>query len=123
MPDKTQTENPSNAFTRMLSEFRDGETLAELSDSLQQLVAAVRETNTAGKLVFTLKVTPRGTANVEITDDITLKAPKLPRENAIFFVTEDNTLCRDNPQQRTFDLRTVEKPQVEVREVKAAANQ
>lgn len=120
---KQEATETSNAFTRLLAEFRDGATISELSDGLQQVVAAVKDTGRPGKIIFTLKIQQSGNAMV-VTDDITVKAPKLDREKAVFFATDQNTLQRDNPRQRVFELRTVEKPEVEVRnlsELKAEA--
>ena len=111
----------NNMFLNTLQEFRNGESIAELSENLQSLVAAVRETGKKGTLTYTVKISPQGDA-VVLTDDIKLKAPELPRDASIFFATEEGVLQRDNPNQRKLDLREVERPKVqEVREVTAAA--
>lgn len=116
----TQVPEPSNAFSRLLSEFRDGESLAELSEKLQELVAAVRDTGKPGRLVYTLIVKPSGNAHV-VTDQITGKIPEMPRDAAIFFATEECTLQRDDPNQKKLDLREVTRPGQEVREVTRTA--
>lgn len=114
---------PGNAFTRLLSEFRDGASLSELSEKLQLLVAAVRETGRKGKLTYTLSVKSAATGNeaLIVLDEIELKAPRMERDVAIFFATEENRLQRDNPKQMRLDLRTVERPAVELKEVPPAA--
>ncbi len=111
---------PSNAFSRLLSEFRNGESLNELSEKLQELVGAVRDTGKPGKLVYTLIVKPSGNAHV-VTDLITGKIPEMPRDASIFFATEECTLQRDDPDQKKLDLREVERPAAEVREVQRTA--
>lgn len=113
MPEQT-TEIPiSNAFARWLAEFRDGESLNELTEAMQECVGAARETNKPAELKFSIKFTPNGDA-ICVTDKIETKLPKEEREKCIFFPTEENTLQRDNPRQKTLDLRTVEKPRQEV---------
>lgn len=114
-----QTEGLNNFFVKLLQEFREGESIAELSENLQALVSAVRETQKKGKLIYTIEVSPQGDA-VVVGDKIQLKAPEMPRDASIFFATEENTLQRDNPNQRQFDLREVKRPEAEVRELKQA---
>jgi hypothetical protein len=122
-PTNERTAAPGNAFTHLLSQFRSGASLAELSERLQRLVAAVRETGQKGKLIYTLTIKPAATGNqaLLVVDAIETKEPKLERDQAVFFATEENTLQRDNPQQRNLDLRTVERPVSEIREVGRAA--
>jgi len=109
-----------NAFGRLLSEFRAGASLSELSEAMQACIAAVKESGKAAELKYVVKFTPSGNAIV-VTDKVDRKLPGLEREQSIFFATEDNMLCRNNPAQKEFNLREVEKPVVEVREVAKAA--
>jgi hypothetical protein len=104
-----------NCFSRLLSEFREGESQAELSEQLQEVVAAVRDTGKPGKLTYTIIVKPSGNAIV-VTDEIKTKVPQMPRDASIFFATDQNTLQRENPNQKRLDLRTVERPVQEVKE-------
>lgn len=119
---ETTKQEPSNAFTRLLSEFRDGQSIAELSEALQACVAAARDTGKVAELKYTVKFTPSGNAIV-VTDKVDIKLPVVDRDQAIFFPTEQNTLQRDNPAQKTLDLRTVEKPPEQaLRQLAAMAN-
>ncbi len=109
----------NNAFSRLLAEFRSGESLAELSAELQLLVAKVQETNRPGSLTYTIRITPAGEA-MTVTDEIKTKPPVEERDHAIFFPTEDHALSRSNPEQKEFVLREVPKPPApEVRDVAA----
>jgi len=115
-----EIKTPSNDFSALLSQFRDGESLHELSDKLSKLVQAVRETGKPGKMTYTLIVKPSGDAVVVTDEEPKLKMPAVQREAAIFFVTEEATLVRHNPNQRQLELREVQKPApVELKEVKA----
>lgn len=111
-----QAPTTNNMYINTLQQFREGESISELSENLQALVSAVRDTGKKGTLTYTIKVSPQGDA-VLISDEIKLKAPELPRDASIFFATEDGILQRDNPNQRTLDLKEVKRPQQEVREV------
>lgn len=113
-------ENISNAFTRLLSEFRQGAVAAELSEAMTKCVAAARETGKPAEFKYAMKFTPNGEAMV-LTDRLDLKLPGQERKGAIFFVNDQNNLTRDNPEQRHLDLKTVESPTQTVREVPAPA--
>jgi len=109
----------SNAFTRLLSEFRNGATAGELSEAMQVCVASARETGKASEIKFTMKFTPRGEAII-VSDKIEKKLPTQEREGNVFFPTEDNNLIRNNPAQRNFSFetaKTIEAPQAPVKEL------
>lgn len=93
--------------------------MAELSEALQNIVAAVRDTNKPGKLVYTVVFTPSGNAIV-VNDKVEVKAPLSERDASIFFATDSNTLQRDNPAQKTLNLREIEKPVIEIRNLASA---
>jgi hypothetical protein len=117
-------QTPSNTFTRTLSEFNGGQSLAELSGEMAKLVAAVKATGKPGELVYKLKIKPANKGDVRTVsyeDDVNLKLPKPTRRTGIFFVTEENGLQRSDPDQREMELRTVPVPEQEApREVKTA---
>lgn len=108
----------SNAFTQMLAQHRTGLIITELTEALQQCVAAAKEHQKPATLKLTLKFSPQGGAMV-VTDDIDLKLPEKERSGSIFFPTELNTLSRENPEQRNLDLQTVETPRPEMQDVTA----
>lgn len=115
----TPKNTPSNAFVQLLTEFP--QSMQELSEGLQACVASVKDTGKPAELRYVLKISASGNAMI-VTDDIKTKIPVNKRDSAVFFPNENNGLQRDNPQQRTLDLRTVEKPEVEVRDVRAISN-
>jgi hypothetical protein len=95
-------------FLETLRELRAGATLDELADDLQQLVASVRATGKPGELVLKLKIKPPKKSTSEyltIEDSVTVKAPKLDREDTLFFTTVDNNLTRQNPRQPDLPLQ------------------
>ena len=97
------------AFAVFLQELRDGRAHAELSTSLAELLAAVKETGKAGEITLKLKVKPasRGADvdKVTISDLITTKLPKPERGDDFFWLTDDNNLSRNHPRQQSLELR------------------
>jgi len=116
MPEQIQKIELSNSFGRLMSEFRNGGSGAELSEKLQALTLAVQQTGKTGSITYKIIVKPSGNALV-VTDQITAKIPEAPRDAAVFFATEEGVLQREDPNQRKLDLREVNKEVVEVREL------
>src|SRR5690348_6051284 len=98
-------------FQQTILEINNGATLAELSEALQHVVAAVRGTGKSGSISLTLKVSPasKGTTNVLLIEStVKTKLPEPERGLTIFYATEDNTLVRNDPRQQQLPLRVVE---------------
>ena len=97
------------AFAVFLQELRDGRAHAELSTSLAELLAAVKETGKAGEITLKLKVKPASRGSdvdkVTISDLITTKLPKPERGDDFFWLTDDNNLSRNHPRQQSLELR------------------
>lgn len=107
-----------NPFNQVLLDIRQGSLHAELSERLQELVAAVAEHEKAGSLVLTIKVSPAGrkTQQYEIADDLAVKLPKPERGSSLFFALDGN-LSRSDPRQPELPLQQVPAPPSEIREV------
>jgi len=103
----------ARAFNQFLAEQRNGQTHAELSDALNELVAAVEEQGKAGELVLRIKVKPAGkvaAGTVIVEDEIKMKPPAGERSASIFFVTSDNNLSRKDPYQQELLLKDINEP-------------
>lgn len=95
-------------FNLFLPEMRFGETVAELTERMAELVAAVGNTNKVGSLTLTINLKPAGGGAIEITDEIRAKIPELPRGTSLFFATPEGNLQRNDPRQGEMDgLRSV----------------
>lgn len=91
---------PQNAFTRTLGELRKGGTVNELSNALQALTKAVRETGKKGVLTLKLTLSPANNNEVVlVSDDVQVKEPKMSKASTTFFMTEDDLLSRSDPRQ------------------------
>lgn len=100
-----------NTFAITLQDQRQGALANELSISLNQLVAAVRSTGRPGHLTLKLSITPTAGSDgttVTLTDDVTVKNPKPKKPSSLFFTCDDGRLTRENPNQQSLPLRTVE---------------
>jgi hypothetical protein len=95
-------ERPLTTFTETLDELRRGKLTADLTAELTGLVAAVREHGTAGKLTLTLTVAPAASGEVAaliITDQITIKPPKIAKQATILYASDNGTLSKNDPRQ------------------------
>jgi hypothetical protein len=101
-----------------MQEQRGGALHGEMSDSLAELVLAVKETQKAGTLTLQIKVTPnKDGQTMLVTDKVTAKLPEGDRGAAIFFVSEDGNLMRRDPRQTELPLvEVVDKRTGEIRE-------
>lgn len=99
----------ARAFHDWLREHRNGATHDELSDALQELVAAVAEEGKAGKLTLTISLKPADTKDgaLYVSDDIKISPPRRSKSGSIFFVSPDNTLIREDPRQPKLELREI----------------
>lgn len=115
-------ETTSNSFVNTFCQIREGDSVSEASDKLQELVAAVRETGRPGTLTIAIKVKPGTTrgriGTIILEDDIAAKLPKKEKDESLFFATDDNTLQRTDPNQPELSLKTVEGGKVEKDQLK-----
>jgi hypothetical protein len=88
-------------FLVFLAGINKGRSVAEASEKLQELVAAVTDTGKPGTLNIKIAVKPAGRNSdaLVVTDEVTTKAPKLNRPESIFFADSDHNLVRTDPNQ------------------------
>lgn len=111
-------------FADALRELSGGRSHEELSQSMHDLIGAVRDTGKAGSMTFTIKVAPmkKNADALLVSDSITLRAPQHDRKDSIFYTDKQGNLTRSDPNQLAFEgLREVpaaERPTAEqVRQV------
>lgn len=99
----------SRPFLDTLRDLRGGNVHDELSDALQEVVAAVSAEGKAGKLTLTISVKPAGAGQgaLLVVDDIKIAVPKPTNGGTIFYATPDNNLQREDPKQSRLPLRDV----------------
>lgn len=91
----------------LLREHRSGLTHEELTQAMQQLVAAVVEERRPGTLTLKITVKPQGDGTVMVSDDVACKPPKATKGGSLFFVTPENNLARQDPRQQEIPLREI----------------
>ena len=98
-------------FQETILQINNGATLAELSEALEKVVAAVRMAGKAGSITLTLKVAPasKGSTDVLMVESqVRTKLPEPERGISIFYATDDNRLVRNDPKQIQLPLRVVD---------------
>lgn len=106
-------------FTHTVNQLRNGRTQEELSEKLNEVVNACRDTGKVGEITLKIKVYPdKGdTGQYFLKDDVTTKAPKPDRGQTIMFGTPEGNLQRNDPRQGDLPLKEVAAEQTPVREV------
>jgi hypothetical protein len=100
----TDAQTTAPDFIAFVAALDKGRTATELGQKLQELTAAVENTGRGGTLTLKVTVKPAGTRTTKsgamlVADEITLKAPKMPRDESIFFSDADHNLVRNDPNQ------------------------
>jgi hypothetical protein len=98
------------AFNVMLAQIGRGQLVEMATEAMSDLVAAITDpelkaTDAKGEITLKLSVTlERDTGSVRIAPALSLKKPKVALDRALFFVTPEGNLVRENPRQiRMFD--------------------
>lgn len=101
-------------FTDTIHALRFGTLADDLTNELNKLVSICDNTGKQGELTLKLKLKPGKGGQMEIIDDITVKAPKEEKGTSIFFATPEGNLTREDPRQmnieglRSLDMETGE---------------
>lgn len=102
-------------FVHTLNTLQYGETAEELSTELDKCIEAATDTGKQAKLTVTLTIKPttRDGFQYEINDSIKAQIPQKDRPITLLFRTDDKNLQRENPAQKTMDLKEAgnEKPE------------
>jgi hypothetical protein len=112
----TEEEAPQRVrpFADVLQEIGGGEVAAQVSNELQQLVAAVRATGKAGSVTVQLAVKPavkNETNALLVSGVVKARKPEPQAPTSVFFVTDDDNLSRSDPHQPELSgLRDVSAP-------------
>jgi hypothetical protein len=88
----------------VLKALREGEFIQELQDELSELHGYVLDHGKSVSLNIKLTLSPSG-RTITIEDDITPKAPKVPKSGTTFF-SDKGQLTRRDPKQ--IDLQEVD---------------
>jgi hypothetical protein len=97
------------AFLAMLQNHRRGGVLSDLAEAMREVTEAVQATGKGGVVILKMKIRPasKGGALV-VEDEVKTTLPKESGEGSIFFADENHNLLREDPNQKTLPLRTVD---------------
>lgn len=111
--DEGEDESISRSFPIFVTQVRDGEISAELSEKLGKLLDELTNRADMGgvaigelKLAFKFKVDNRGVVN--IVHDADIKLPKLKPAIATMWMDRNGRLIPENPRQTKLALRAVD---------------
>lgn len=86
-------------LVEVLQTVNDGGCLEELGRELRSVVAAVDSTGKPGSVTLKLTVKKRGRIQIDVVEQVSSVVPKPAVDPSMFFVTEDGSLSRQNPEQ------------------------
>lgn len=105
-------------FTDTLNALRYGTLTDDLTKELHALTLKCDSTGKAGELKLTIKLKPGKGGQMEVFDDIVVKAPKDEKGSSIMFTTVEGNLQREDPRQLNLEgLRSVDMETGELRRV------
>lgn len=92
----------SESFGDFLKKAKRGTVDAKLAAKLKDVLLGVRETRKAGRVTLTIDIEPvKDTARaVKVDFKVNGKVPEVTEEAAVYFLTDEGALTRDNPRQR-----------------------
>lgn len=93
-------------FTDVIGELEGGDLLHELTAKLYEVGRAVRETRKEGSIKLSIKLSPTGKSFI-LDAKIEAKVPEHDRPSTTFFMTDEGTLMRNDPNQPRLPLREV----------------
>jgi len=90
------------SFSDICADLGRGQTFEHVTEQLAGLALAVQETQQPGELTLILKLQANGTKTIIINDVVKVKTPSPLRGSSVFYVGDDGSLLRDDPEQRKF---------------------
>jgi len=97
----------TNPAIALLAQLDGGRVVTDLAEKYPQVVEAVKRTGRPGELTLKLKIAPDGKGDVQTVEVHGKVVPNIPtpvRRGTVFFVTEDNQLSRQDPNQKEIDF-------------------
>jgi hypothetical protein len=108
MSAKSEKERPApRPFTQFMQEQRKGGLHEDLSARMAEVVQAVMEHGKVGTVTVALKIKPIGDGQIQIFDDVKVKAPEGEKAPSIFYTDSHGNVSRTDPRQTTLPLRQV----------------
>lgn len=100
-----EQERPQSDIHNLLLEMRSGRVLQDINTKFNQVLTAVLDTGSKGKVTIELNIEPGrmgvggAVLEVELSHNIKLKTPEHDIGKATFFVTKEGVLTREDPEQ------------------------
>ena len=97
-----------NDLLSVLMDMRQGAVAADINEKFNDVLGAVLDTGGKGELSIKLKITPSkfgmggAVLEVETEHECKMNRPELKVGKALFFVSRDGKLSRENPDQESL---------------------
>ena len=104
-------------FIDTMRDLEYGHLLDELTETQNEMIAAVQHSNKTGKITIELEYKPEGDGQMIIKTQVKKKMPQLPRGSSVFFVTPERNLTRMDPRQQQLELKSVTAPETPLKEI------
>jgi hypothetical protein len=118
MNTESEKRNPARAFVDLLDELRDGDAAIDASEALTKLLAQVRDRCEPGSITLKISFKPASSGKVlAITDEVTVKAPKVKRDDTLMFCDKDGNLSKDNYEQGKLPLKETPRDEREIKKM------
>ncbi len=105
-------EQTNTAFSQQIAHLAKGTLDAELTLALTDLVKAINDHGKKGSITLTLSLKPEvqngEVKMISIKPDVKVSSPQPQRLSSIMWPTYDGDLLRNDPDQGTLDLKTVD---------------
>ena len=112
-------------FHQTLAKLNRGELNDELTETLAEVIKAVRNTRKQGTVTLTLNVAmlnARTEDTIKITPKVSTKVPELNRDESIVFSTANGDVLFEDPSQIKMELKQVEEqPKGQLKKLASAA--
>ena len=94
----------------VLAAINKGAPIAEITRELERLLSAIRDTGKGGTLTIKVAIAPfKGSSDALcLSCQVATKLPEPERGVALFYLTDDNRLVRNDPRQQQLPLRSIE---------------
>ena len=103
-----QTTGVDSTFLTLLQQHRSGGCLNDVGQAIRNITDLAQTTGKPGGFTLKFVFDPTRSGAVEVADDLKIVLPKSDKETSLFFVGENGSLQRNNPNQLEMPLRSIE---------------
>ena len=108
-------------FSQQIAHLSKGTLDAELTEALGDLVKAINDHGKKGSITLTLTLKPESVHGevkmITVSPDVKVSSPQPQRMSSRMWPTYDGDLLRDDPDQGTLDLKSINTETGEIKQL------